>query len=200
MWLASDVVEDFSITESDWAMVKAYEAGPETARRTASALGLESGEAWWTNVVIGFVLRLIQEKVPVELTADGYEVTPVPPGAETYVRHSAFSREVRLIGEPVTHAEDSAETLAGNGTVVRVRPHYKVPKSRSLLSTVRSPWSYEARVVRVCGDMVHVEYTWETDTPWGRTGAFKTSELHRLHACECAACCGENGITEFGGA
>lgn len=121
---------------------------------------------------------------------------------ETYVKYSAFSREVRLIGEPITHAEDSAETLAEYGQLVRVRPHYKVPDGRSSLTTVRSPWCYEARVVRVsCGDMVLVKYAWESgDTPWTSTGAFKVSELHKVHECECAGCCGKDGIQEFEGA
>ncbi|MFD4475965.1 hypothetical protein ACFWPU_07600 [Streptomyces sp. NPDC058471] len=121
---------------------------------------------------------------------------------ETYVRYSAFSREVRPIGEPITHAEDSAEMLAENGTLVRVRPHYKVPDGRFSLKAVRSPWCYEAYVVRVsCGDMVLVKYTWETDdTPWTSAGAFKVSELHKVCECECPACCGKDGITEFEGA
>jgi hypothetical protein len=38
---------------------------------------------------------------------------------ETYVRYSAFSREVRQIGGPITHVEDSAEMLAENGTLMR---------------------------------------------------------------------------------
>ncbi|MFE0133315.1 hypothetical protein ACFWY6_17355 [Streptomyces sp. NPDC059037] len=121
---------------------------------------------------------------------------------ETYVRRSAFSSEVRQIGSPVTHAADTPETLAENGTLVRVRPHYKVPDGRSSLKAVRSPWCYEAYVVRVsCGDMVLVKYTWETDdTPWTSAGAFKVSELHKVRECECPACCGKDGITEFEGA
>lgn len=121
---------------------------------------------------------------------------------ETYVRYSAFSREVRPIGEPITHAEDSAETLAERGELVKVRPHYKVPDGRSSLTTVRSPWCFEARVVRVsCGDMVLVKYSWASeDTPWPSTGAFRVSELHKVHYCECAACCGKGGIKEFEGA
>ncbi|MET9360439.1 hypothetical protein ABZX93_05975 [Streptomyces sp. NPDC006632] len=130
------------------------------------------------------------------------EPPPVPAGVETYIKRSAFSSEVRPIGEPITHAEDSAETLAERGELVRVRPHYKVPDGRSSLTTVRSPWAFEAHVVRVvCGDMVLVRYAWAIeDTPWTSTGAFKVSELHNVHACECAACCGEHGITEFEGA
>ncbi|WP_329147148.1 hypothetical protein OIU91_16515 [Streptomyces sp. NBC_01456] len=130
------------------------------------------------------------------------EPPPAPAEVETYIRRSAFSSEVRPIGEPITHAEDSAETLAERGELVRVRPHYKVPASRSSLTTVRSPWAFEARVVRVvCGDMVLVRYVWAIeDTPWTSTSAFKVSELHNVHACECAACCGEHGITEFEGA
>lgn len=127
---------------------------------------------------------------------------PTPTEAEPYVKRSAFHSQVRPIGIPITHAEDSAEMLADNGSLVRVRPHYKVPDGRSSLKTVRSPWCYEAVVVRVaCGDMVLVKYTWETDdTPWTSTGAFKVSELHKVHECECAGCCGKDGITEFGGA
>ncbi|WP_434598188.1 hypothetical protein [Streptomyces sp. A5-4] len=121
---------------------------------------------------------------------------------ETYVRRSAFSSEVRVIGAPITHAEDSAETLAERGELVRVRPHYKVPDGRSSLKTVRSPWCYEATVVRVaCGDMVLVKYTWEIeDSPWTSTGAFKVSELHKVHECECPGCCGKDGIQKFEGA
>ncbi|MEV8601858.1 hypothetical protein AB0465_18490 [Streptomyces griseoviridis] len=136
-------------------------------------------------------------QAPVEV-----EPSPVPADVESYVRRSAFSSEVRPIGEPITHAKDSAETLAASQPLVRVRPHYKVPDGRSSLKTVRSPWCYEATVIRVsCGDMVLVKYTWETDdTPWTSTGAFKVSELHKVHECECAACCGKDGITEFEGA
>ncbi|MEU0214056.1 hypothetical protein ABZ281_02670 [Streptomyces sp. NPDC006265] len=121
---------------------------------------------------------------------------------ETYVKRSAFSSEVRLIGQPITHAADTPERLAERGELVRVRPHYKVPDGRSSLITVRSPWCYEAVVVREsCGDMVVVKYTWETDdTPWTSTGAFKVSELHKVHECECAGCCGKDGIQEFDGA
>ncbi|MFE6939574.1 hypothetical protein [Streptomyces chartreusis] len=124
------------------------------------------------------------------------------PQGETYVRRSAFSSEVRSIGKPITHAEDSAETLAERGELVRVRPHYKVPDGRSSLTTVRSPWCYEARVVRVsCGDMVLVKYRWQPeDAPWTSTGAFRVSELHKVHECECAGCCGKDGIQEFEGA
>ncbi|MFM9540038.1 hypothetical protein [Streptomyces turgidiscabies] len=122
--------------------------------------------------------------------------------AETYIRRSAFSSEVRPIGQPITHARDTAETLAESGTLVRVRPYYKVPDGRSSLTTVRSPWCYEAYVERVsCGGMVLVRFVWETEeAPWTRTGAFKLSELHRVHECECAGCCGKSGITELEGA
>jgi len=121
---------------------------------------------------------------------------------ETYVRCSAFSGEVRPIGEPITHAEDSAEMLAENGTLVRARPHYHVPTSQSCLTVVRSPFSFEAYVKRViCDDMVQVEFAWKTESaPWQMTGAFKPSELHKVHFYECAACKGKNGIQEKDGA
>ncbi|MFJ1733290.1 hypothetical protein [Streptomyces sp. NPDC088254] len=121
---------------------------------------------------------------------------------ETYVRYSAFSREVRPIGEPITHAEDSAEMLAENGTLVRARPHYHVPTSRSFLSVVRSPFSFEAYVKSViCPGLVAVEFACKTaSAPWSMTGAFKPSELHKVHLCECAACEGKSGIQEFEGA
>jgi len=49
--------------------------------------------------------------------------------------------------------------------------------------------------------MVLVKYTWETeDAPWTPTGAFKVSELRKVHECECAGCCGKDGINEFEGA
>ncbi|MGW0537591.1 hypothetical protein [Streptomyces sp. NPDC003032] len=117
---------------------------------------------------------------------------------ETYVRYSAFSREVRPIGYPITHAEDSAEMLAENGTLVRARPHYHVPTSQSCLRVVRSPFSFEAYVKRViCDEMVLVEFVWKTErAPWQMTGAFKPSELHKAHFCECAARKGKNGIQE----
>ncbi len=129
------------------------------------------------------------------------EPEPVPAESVTYVRRSAFRNEVRPIGEPITHAKDSAATLAEDGTLVRARPHFKVPDSRSSLMTVRSAFSFEARVIGACGDdMVFVLWTWETDdAPWTRTGAFKPEELHNAHSCECAACKGD-GIREFEGA
>ncbi|WP_340375887.1 hypothetical protein U5640_12470 [Streptomyces sp. SS7] len=121
---------------------------------------------------------------------------------ETYVRYSAFSREVRPIGEPITHADDSAEMLTENGTLVRARPHYNVPTSQSCLTVVRSPFSFEAYVKRlICDGMVLVEFAWKTESaPWQMMGAFKPSELHNVHFCECAACKGKNGIQEFEGA
>ncbi|NUR01542.1 MAG: hypothetical protein HOY79_34940 [Streptomyces sp.] len=121
---------------------------------------------------------------------------------ETYVRYSMFSREVRPIGEPITHAEDSAEMLAENGTLVRVRPFYKVPISRSFLTTVRSPFAYEAVVVNVlAGSMVTVRMrAFQDCAPWPVQGAFDVSELHKVHVCECAACKGKNGIQEKNGA
>lgn len=121
---------------------------------------------------------------------------------ETYVRYSAFSREVRPIGEPITHAEDSAEMLAESGMRVMARPHYHVPASRSCLTVVRSPFSFEAYARRViCDSMVLVEFAWKTESaPWQMTGAFKPSELHKVHLCECAACKGKNGIQEKDGA
>ncbi|MEV8399282.1 hypothetical protein [Streptomyces niveus] len=130
------------------------------------------------------------------------EPDPTPAEPETYTKRSAWSSEVRPIGEPVTHAEDSAATLAEHGTLVRARPHFKVPASRSSLTTVRSAFTFEARVISTCGDgLVLVKWTWETDdAPWSRTGAFKPEELHNAYSCECAACKGETGIREFEGA
>ncbi|MGW6604848.1 hypothetical protein [Streptomyces sp. NPDC055036] len=129
------------------------------------------------------------------------EPEPVPAKPVTHDRRPAFQNEVRPIGEPITHLEDSAATLAEDGTLVRARPHFKVPASRSSLTTVRSAFTFEARVISTCGDdMVLVKWTWETDdAPWTRTGAFKPEELHNAHSCECAACNGD-GILESEGA
>ncbi|WP_329142804.1 hypothetical protein OIU91_04125 [Streptomyces sp. NBC_01456] len=121
---------------------------------------------------------------------------------ETYTRYSAFSSEVRQIREPITHAEDTTETLAAGRMLVRVRPHYHVPDGRGSLKVVRSAFCFEAYVIRTSGeDMVMVEFVWKTDSaPWQTKGVFKPSELHRVHECECAACKGKNGIAEFEGA
>ncbi|MFC8125444.1 hypothetical protein [Streptomyces sp. NPDC057302] len=45
-----------------------------------------------------------------------------------------------------------------------------------------------------------VEFAWKTESaPWQMTGAFKASELHKVHFCECVARKGNNGIQEKGG-
>ncbi|MBL1115376.1 hypothetical protein JK364_23685 [Streptomyces sp. 110] len=76
---------------------------------------------------------------------------------ETCVKRGAFGREVRPIGKPITHAEDAAATLMENQTLVRVRPFHKVPSSRSFLTTVRFPFTYEGHVVGItAGTMVTV--------------------------------------------
>lgn len=171
--------------------------------KTGETVDFTGGGLKWVSVEVEVLPEPEDEDEPEDDEPEPEdEPEPVPAVVETYVRRSAFDSEARSIGEPITHAEDSAETLAANQPLVRVRPHYKVPDGRSSLKTVRSPWCYEAVVVRVvCGDMVLVKYTWETDdTPWTGTGAFKVSELHKVHECECAGCCGKDGITEFDGA
>ncbi|MFV0135556.1 hypothetical protein ACLGIH_20430 [Streptomyces sp. HMX87] len=121
---------------------------------------------------------------------------------ETYVKHTAFSREVRPIGEPITHAGESPETLVEGRMLVRVRPFYKVPASQCSLTTARSPFTYEGYVVGVtAGSMVTVRMNAFQDcAPWPIEGAFDVSELHRAYSCECAACKGKNGISEHDGA
>lgn len=122
---------------------------------------------------------------------------------ETYVHYSGLGgREVRAIGKPVTHAEDAAETLAENRTLVRVRPFYKVPSGRGSLTTARSPFAFEGVVVGVlAGSMVTVRMqVFQDCAPWPVEGTFDVCELHKAHYCECAACKGENGIAEKDGA
>ncbi|MGW1261251.1 hypothetical protein ACWD7Y_04720 [Streptomyces drozdowiczii] len=127
---------------------------------------------------------------------------PVPAEAETYTKHMAFSSEVRRIGQPVTHAEDTAATLAEHGSLVRARPYYAVPDRPGGLTRARSPFTFEGRIVGTSGpDMVVVKWTWETDSaPWRPTGAFKPEELHNVWTCDCAACHGRIGIQEMDGA
>ncbi|MGW1180207.1 hypothetical protein [Streptomyces drozdowiczii] len=127
---------------------------------------------------------------------------PAPAEAETYTKHMAFSSEVRLIGQPVTHAEDTAATLAEHGSLVRARPYYAVPDRPGGLTRARSPFTFEGHIVGTSGaDMVVVKWTWETDSaPWRPTGAFKPEELHNVWTCDCAACHGRIGIQEMDGA
>ncbi|WP_274916838.1 hypothetical protein [Streptomyces sp. WZ-12] len=75
---------------------------------------------------------------------------------------------------------------------MRVRPFYQVAESRSCLTPVRSPYAFEARVTRAWSDdMVSVQLTWSTANEWALRAAYKVSELHDVHACECAACVGD---------
>lgn len=138
-----------------------------------------------------------REEPPAEV-----QPAPVPAEVETYTKHMAFSSEVRRIGQPLTHAEDTAATLAEHGPLVRARPYYAVPDRPGGLTRARSPFTFEGRVVGMSGaDMVVVKWTWETDSaPWRPTGAFKPEELHNVWTCDCAACHGRIGIQEMDGA
>lgn len=104
---------------------------------------------------------------------------------------------------PNTHKGADASGLIGQ--LVKARPYYHVPSGPSSLTSARSPWAYEAQVVREGGlsDMVIVRFTWDTDSaPWPREQLFYVSELHRAYrACECPACSYlGSGIHEHSGA
>lgn len=106
--------------------------------------------------------------------------------------------ELTRYGQPYTHQGDSPAELAGQ--LVRVRPYYSVPSGRSSLTPARSPYVFEARVIEepFGADMVTVEFTWGTESPWVRRQAFYPRELHRTD-CGCAACKGD-GIGKLSGA
>ncbi|MFE5853169.1 hypothetical protein ACFQ61_08105 [Streptomyces sp. NPDC056500] len=170
--------------------------------KTGESVDFTGGTLKWVSVQVE-VLPEPEEDEP-DPQESPAEVQPpvVPAEAETYTKHMAFSSEVRRIGHPVTHAEDSATTLAEHGSLVRVRPYYSVPDRPGGLTRARSPFTFEGRVVGISGqDMVVVKWTWETDSaPWRPTGAFKPEELHNVWTCDCAGCHGRIGIKELEGA
>lgn len=121
---------------------------------------------------------------------------------QTYVRRDTWGRnpEVRPIGEPVTYKEDSPASLIGR--LVNVRPFYHAPTERGRLSSVRSPFVFEAHVSEESGtDMVKVRFTWASDSaPWPREAVFYPRELHKVLSCECAACVGDGIFDKHQGA
>lgn len=120
---------------------------------------------------------------------------------ETYSRYNGFGvREVRPIGEPITHVGEAPKSLVGR--LVNVRPYYSVPSGRSSLTSVRSPFVYEAKVIETHGEeMVQVRFTLVNDSaPWNREAAFYPKELHQAHVCECAACKGTGLHNKHAGA
>ncbi|MGW2710747.1 hypothetical protein ACWC4J_17405 [Streptomyces sp. NPDC001356] len=103
---------------------------------------------------------------------------------------------------PITYAGTPVADLIGR--TVLVRPYYHVPESRSCLRSVRSPFTFEARVIEASGEMVMVEFTWAADSaPWNKRAVFYPKELHQtagwFRICECPACAGD-GIYEHRGA
>lgn len=155
----------------------------------------------WVSVSV----EVLPEPDPEEEPDEGEpepEPEPVLAEAETYTKHMAFNSEVRLIGQPATHAQDTAATLAEHGSLVRARPYYAVPDRPDGLTRARSPFTFEARVVGTSGpDMVKVKWTWETDyVPWRPTAIFKPQELHNVWTCDCAACHGRIGFQHLDGA
>lgn len=102
--------------------------------------------------------------------------------------------------KPRTHEGTAPADLVGS--LVLVRPFYHTPGSRSSLKSTRSPFTYEARVIRTFAtEMVTVQFTWDTDSaPWRREAVFHPYELHRTYGvCKCPACAGD-GIHKHNGA
>ncbi|MEV5883070.1 hypothetical protein AB0L74_10185 [Streptomyces sp. NPDC052020] len=108
-----------------------------------------------------------------------------------------------ILEKPRTHAGAIPASLIGLS--VMARPFYHVPESRSSLRAVRSPFTFEARVIETFGDaMVVVEFTWDTaSAPWKKRAIFYPRELHQtagwFPVCMCPACAGD-GIHEHNGA
>lgn len=104
--------------------------------------------------------------------------------------------------KPNTHKGAKPADLIGE--TVLVRPYYHVPSGRSSLTSARSPYAFEARVIETFGEeMVKVRYIWATDSaPWRPEGIFYPHELHQsgwYPRCFCPACKGD-GIHELRGA
>ncbi|MDP9611561.1 hypothetical protein [Streptomyces demainii] len=105
--------------------------------------------------------------------------------------------------KPITHEGTKPADLVG--LLVLVRPYYHVPDGRSSLRSVRSPYTFEARVIETFSDeMVKVRFTWASDSaPWRMEAIFYPRELHRTGGwfpmCRCPACAGD-GIHEERGA
>ncbi|MFI0553448.1 hypothetical protein [Streptomyces scabiei] len=105
-----------------------------------------------------------------------------------------------LTKQPVTHEGTAPADLVGR--LVRVRPFYHVPESRSCLRSVRSEYTFEAHVIDTfASEMVRVRFDWASDSaPWNREAVFYPKELHLAYGqCQCAACAGD-GIQEHNGA
>lgn len=105
------------------------------------------------------------------------------------------------LNKPNTHRGEKPADVVGR--LVRVRPYYHVPSSRSSLTPARSPFAFEAHVLDTFGsDMVLVRFTWGSgDAPWKHEGAYYPDELHKVwRECQCPACSYGDGIPHLRGA
>lgn len=114
----------------------------------------------------------------------------------------SLTRNTPKAKRPNTYADTLPADLVGQN--VLVRPYYHVPDGRSSLTSVRSPFTFEAHVIETFAtEMVKVRFTWASDcAPWPMEAIFYPRELHKTSwfpLCFCAACKGA-GITELRGA
>ncbi|MFC8428571.1 hypothetical protein [Streptomyces sp. NPDC057253] len=87
---------------------------------------------------------------------------------------------------PVTHDDDSRESLVGR--VVAVRPYYHEPSGPGSFRSKRSPFTARAEVKETFGDEMVVLRFLDDAGPWRREGAYFPRELHNVQACKCPAC------------